>query len=260
MDVVDKFKRMQVYDFTVAVLIVIAVVELASGSLSMLPSLITSIIVAAVFDYAINKFIYKREFVPKSGIITGMILGLVIFSPSLLFVGLGSAVAVVSKHVFVYRKRHYFNPAAFGLVLSALLLKTGDSWWGAGFTLQMPLTLVIIPLALLVSWKIRKLTLTFSFLVVDAVIYAARYGIGSVSSVDSLLGILSLVFFAGIMLVEPMTSAVSRRAMVAEGVLVALLNGFLVIFVQSIVGITDLLLVSLLIANLFVPSLSKFFP
>lgn len=73
----------------------------------------------------------RKRMLPDGAFITGLLIALVLSTAtSWPVVAATSAIAIVSKHLLVYRKKPIFNPAAFGLLLSILIFGSGQSWWG----------------------------------------------------------------------------------------------------------------------------------
>ena len=259
MDFLKWLKGVNIYDFTIAALAVIAAVGIFYGNTDALAPLVAATLAAAVLDYAIGYLVHKKgHHIPKTSIITGMIVGMVM-APSGIPAAVGvAAIAMLAKHLLAFSRRPLFNPAAFALVFSVLIFSYSDSWWAAGFSPAQPLTALVVLLALAAAWKLNRLPLAFSFLVAEAIIADAYSGFGSLASVQGLTSVLGFSFFAGFMLDEPRTSAITRNAQVAEGLLVAALALAIARLLPPLGGATDLLLLSLLVANLAAPLLNKY--
>lgn len=192
-----------------------------AGVLSMSgPWLLASLVTLSAACYAANTF-FARLFhaVPnlESSAITTLILFLILFpaeKPSdLALVAFAGFLAMASKYLLTIRNRHILNPAAFGAFAAGLF------GWGAGWWVATPAMLPIVAIGgLLVMRKTRRFqTLVLPFLIVS-LLYATK----SVSVVDALLS-WPIVFFATIMLTEPMTLPESRRGQINGAVLAALL-------------------------------------
>ncbi len=252
----SSIKRLNLLDFTLALLLAMCLVALLSGNGAALPSLVSATVCAALLDFILNAVLKGKQYLPKSGIAAGLIVGMVLGPSGVVPAAIVSGVAVLSKHVLRYNGRQLFNPAAFGLVAGTLLLGTADSWWAATVTWFQPLTLLLVPLAILASWRVAKLRLTLASIASYAVLTVAYIGVGSVLSTAGAFNLLSLLFFAGVMLVEPFTSTSRKNAMLAQGILVSLVSWALLVFAPSVAGAADVLLVSLLLVNLAVPWLN----
>lgn len=199
-------------------------------------------IVAMLLDVVINIIKIKKLILPSSGLITGLLVAMIL-PPSALYIQTATVIAaILSKHIIKWKGRHIFNPAAFGIIFIGFTGITA-SWWAAT-------TLLVIPLGLFLIWRLRKFTLSLTFL-------ATYYVISAILSYPNIIATAVLdttaIFFAFFMLIEPMTSTTVRRAQLAEGIFV----GVLVFVVRALIPQTDLFLFSLLVANIFVSILNK---
>jgi glycine betaine catabolism B len=186
----------------------------------------------SVFCFASNYFfsyIFKTKPNPESQYITAEILTL-IFGPLNPFTGwlvmfIVSFIAMGSKYLLAYKKRHIFNPAAFGVLATALLLGQGASWW-IGSSYMLPFVLVAV---FLILQKIKWFHLFLSFvntylillsitLLASGVEITSVYGSVQASLLDS-----ALIFFATIMLVEPLTAPKGFNKRIAYGISIAVL-------------------------------------
>lgn len=191
----------------------------------------------------------------ESSLITGLILaaimGPLVWPRDIGVVAVAAIAAMASKYIFVWRRSHIFNPAAFGAVVSALAIGHPASWWAGGQEL-LP---VIVVGGVILMQKIRRWHLIVSFLTtyiglmtLDTVLIQG----GSVGDVIGLIQQLSfsslLFFFAFVMLIEPLTAPQTnfRRVWFGAGVGLALFS--LQRFVPSIPYSLEL---SLLAGNVF---------
>ncbi len=162
----------------------------------------------------------------ESAYITGLILFFVLApvagASDVWWLALAGAIAMASKYVLAIRKKHIFNPAAVSAVILSLLGSTAAIWW-IGTPAMLPGALV---LGLLVVRKIRRFDLFWSF-IVAAVIASSIYdwSIGTAIPGALLQMVMSwpLVFFAAIMLTEPLTTPPARPMRLAYGALVGIL-------------------------------------
>ena len=163
---------------------------------------------------------------PESPVITALIISAIIGPLSLStewswLLG-AAAVAIVSKYVFVLRRSHIFNPAAFGAA-AAGLLGFSASWW-IGNAVTLPLVLLG---GLLIAYKIRRLHLVVSFLIAYTALLVlgmlfVRGGDFSHSGTlfDTVFISSPLLFFSLVMLVEPLTAPQTRTMRIRFGALV----------------------------------------
>jgi ferredoxin-NADP reductase/Na+-translocating ferredoxin:NAD+ oxidoreductase RnfD subunit len=166
---------------------------------------------------------YESQFI--SAEILTLIVGPVHPWNSLLAIFLISLLAMASKYILAYGKRHIFNPAGVGVLASALLSGQGASWWIGG---RWMLTFVAIG-SFIVLQKLRWFHLFISFLVTYVatlvVTLAAQGADNSVILLSLRASILdsALVFFAAIMLVEPLTAPRGTKARMAYGAFVGVI-------------------------------------
>jgi ferredoxin-NADP reductase len=131
--------------------------------------------------------------------------------------------AMASKYIFAIKKKHVFNPVAFAVVVTALTLAQSASWWVG--TLWM--TPFVIVGGLMVTRKIIRFDLVVSFFVVA--IAVTLWGLPFVGIADILSNFwrllvgTPLLFFACIMLTEPLTTPPSRWLRILYGAMVGLL-------------------------------------
>ena len=147
-----------------------------------------------VFDFF---WTYSRDrvwYLPESSIISGLILALVgAPSPDFALLVLMPAVAVFSKQLLWFGLgKHIFNPAAFSLVALSLAGYPAVSWWGVSW--GAPATYAVLAAGLLILWRQRRWETALPFLFIYALLFGVRLLDGTT------------LFFATVMLIEPLTS------------------------------------------------------
>lgn len=163
----------------------------------------------------------------ESVYITALILALIITPVTATnYAGLGflifaSVWAMASKYLFAIGKKHIFNPAAFGVALSALVINQSAIWWVGGNLWLLPIVLVG---GLLIVRKIQRfdLVIAFSIAAIAAVIATTPSGDYATSITQTLLHS-SFLFFAFVMLTEPLTTPPNQWLRIAYGTLVGFL-------------------------------------
>lgn len=228
------------------VLVAISIVESALGILPYSPVdiILTTLILVSV-SYFVNKVLAKilnAYTNPESTLITALILALIVgpLSPlrNLAFLILVAFFAIASKYVLAIKKRHIFNPAGLGAVVSALVLGQGASWWVGSVEI---LPFVVLG-GILILAKIKRFTLAGVFLA-TYLIPSMFFGVAPLTT----LIYSPIIFFTTVMLIEPLTSPVETKKQVIYAVLVGF---FLVLFQQTLkVGYT--LELALLAGNVF---------
>ncbi len=221
---------------------VIALSIMAAGGMALfgvektLPTILVAVLTALMLDILIGKFRKKNFKFPYSAVISGLIVGSIVSFESPLYVPfLAATVAIISKHALKYKIFHIFNPAALGLLVSFIVFSKSDSWWA---TVPM-----LMPFLLIIAWKIKKLHIALSFLIVFVVLTYFTDNI-RLQSFGDLLGL--PFYFAAIMAVEPKTTPVARSQQILFGVSLSVLL-FLLAFVARI---PYALFISLLAMNL----------
>ena len=134
----------------------------------------------------------------------------------------GSVLAMASKYIFAIGHKHITNPAAMGVVLTAIFLGQTASWWIA--------TAWMLPFVLfggyLITRKIRRFDLVLSF-IITATIMIFVTGVYDVSNLFTNLWKIvvstPIIFFSTVMLTEPLTTPPTRNLRILYGVLVGLL-------------------------------------
>lgn len=187
--------------------------------------LVASTVVASV----LLGLVWRTRVHVESSFITALILWFLYWpstdAATLGWLALAGALAAASKFVLAWRGRHVFNPAAAGVVLLLLLGEvTGwsvpmTSWWVA----SKPLFWFVLAGALLVLHRTRRLPMGLVFVVVAGALTV--WGVSAFSPGAAAWEFAAystpIVFFAGIMLSEPLTLAPRRWQQLALAVLAA---------------------------------------
>ena len=227
----DKITMYRLVLYVLLFLVGVAALLGFSGFLSYSPiGIIVSALLFTLSCYCTNKVIAYTFKIPtnvESVYITALILTLIISPvqlardvPTYLLIGV---VAIASKYILAIKKKHIFNPAALGAVISAYIFHTYASWW-IGTAILFPFVVVC---GVLVVRKIQRSTLVWTFLataVVGALGFGWADGISLVRSVQSLFLDSAVVFFATIMLTEPLTTPPTKKLQIVYGVLTGFLS------------------------------------
>ncbi len=133
-----------------------------------------------------------------------------------------SVLAMATKYILAIRKKHVFNPAAIALVITALFLNQSANWW-IGTAAMAPFVLAG---GLLVGRKLIRFDLILSF-AAAAAITVLSFHLSNFSdfteSAWRLFVNAPLLFFAFVMLTEPLTTPPTRALRIAYGLLVGFL-------------------------------------
>jgi Na+-translocating ferredoxin:NAD+ oxidoreductase RnfD subunit len=204
-------------------------------------------VISTITIDSIYAYLKERKFrITDSSVISGLIIGYVISSdqPRWIFLS-ASLFAISSKHLIRFNKKHLFNPAAFGIFLTTILLKAQTQWKGT-FDWY-----ILIPFGLYFIYKIKKMEILLSY----GLTAWALFGIQALMQKAPLVNIFGYLsyFYIFIMLIEPKTTPIKPQGKILFGIGVAAL-----IFILIEVGAQfDTELFSLLILNLVVPFLNK---
>lgn len=160
----------------------------------------------------------------ESSIITALILTLILApganANGFAVTAAAGLIAIASKYIIAWRKSHIFNPAAAGAFAIGQLFNQFPSWW-VGTKFMTPLVVIG---GILILRKMKRFTLAGLFLVVYLLylIFATSAGSNGHFLWLELIST-QVLFFAIVMLTEPLTSPVAARYYLPYGLLVALL-------------------------------------
>jgi len=184
--------------------------------------------------------------VTESSIITGLIVGYVLSGDKgWWIIALASFLAILSKYLIRFRKKHIFNPAAFGIFLTLVIFGASTQWQGTYAWY------LLFPFGFYFSRKINKLEILAGYAVVCLALFGAQ-AITQKVPFGHIFGYLSY-FFIFIMMIEPMTTPVSPLGKFVFGAGVA---GIIFILTEAGAGF-DVELFSLLVGNAAVLLLNK---
>ena len=201
-----------------------------SGQLSYDPwALVFSVAFILAVSWITN-LVFSRTFgVPanvESVYISALILALIITPISsagdLWFLGWAAVLAMASKYLLAPGGKHVFNPAAFAVALMYLTVNQSATWWvGSG-----PMLPFVLPAGLLIVRKLGRFDLVLSFLAtaLGITMFVDLFTATSfLATLQKVLLYSPLLFFAFIILTEPLTTPPTRRWRILYGVIVGLL-------------------------------------
>ncbi len=184
------------------------------------------IMAVCVFVNAIFAWAFNAPSNIESVYITALILVLII-SPAkplenLMFLSWVSIIAMASKYILSVGKKHIFNPVAISVALVSLVAHQSASWWIANLYM-MPLVIIG---GLLIVRKIKRFDLVLSFFIVlllTSSIFDLINGQNIFAGIQKAIVYSPMLFFAFIMLTEPMTMPPTRLLRICYGMLVGFL-------------------------------------
>jgi ferredoxin-NADP reductase len=166
---------------------------------------------------------------PESTYVTALILALIITlalsfgDPIFLaFAFWASALAMASKYILAIGKKHIFNPAAIAVVITALALNLGASWW-IGTAAMLPF---VIFGGFLITRKIHRFNLVLPSIIASFVVILGSSLMRGGNIFITGWGLListPLVFFATVMLTEPLTTPPTSALRVPYGIMAGIL-------------------------------------
>lgn len=258
MNIVDKLlNNITMYRLMLYYLIVLVLFAFGLSFFGLLPfdplalSLSTAFIIA--ISWLTNTIFARLYHAPtnlESVYITSLILILII-TPARNFHDLpllfwASVLAMASKYILAINKKHLFNPVAIALFLTSLSLDQSASWWVG--TLNM-LPLVFLG-GILIVRKLSHFDLVFSFLIFAVVGILGLDVLKGIVALDTLQKIFlysPILFFAFVMLTEPLTTPPTKNLRLIYGAIVGILFSPQIHFV-SFYSTPE---ISLLIGNIF---------
>lgn len=234
MKVIDNFLNgITMYRLVLYELIVITGTAIIFGFFKLIPqtpfSIITSVFYLIIISWVTNKIFSRVLKVPsntESVYITALILALIItpfrFMDDFIILGSAAVWGTASKYLLVIGKKHLFNPAAIAVVMTSLVFSQPASWW-IGTTLMAPL---ILTGGILIVRKIQREDMLYSFFVSSFLtmsFFTLLRGGDFFSSVLRFFAQPPLLFFAFIMLTEPLTAPSMKRSRMIFGAIVGFL-------------------------------------
>lgn len=245
------YRKFDVYWQMIFILIILASFGIFKyGFQNTLPQLLSAVSVAAVSDFVIKKFIFKIKIFPKSAIISGLFIGILLnvgivwYAPAI-----ASMLAMLVKNFIRFDKKNIFNPAAIGVLLILFLFPNSSAWWGGE---------QLIPILILGIWmlyRIKRIQMVAIFLASYALIFSVYYSsIFNISSIQNIFLNPTLLFFSFFMLTEHKTNPLTSKGRMIYAPISAALSFASLIFLPQynfILGLVASNLVSVLL-NKFV--------
>lgn len=210
--------------------------------ISLLFAVIFSVVTELIFIY----FKEKKISITESSIITGLIIGYVLFTrPPWIMPLLACIIAISSKYLIRFNNKHIFNPAAFGIMAVILIFGAPTLWRGTY------LWYILAPFGFYFNLKIRKLEILLGYFVTALFLFGVQAHYQGVN-IFNIFGYLSY-FYIFIMLIEPKTTPVKPVGKILFGMAAAV---FIFYFTEKGVSF-DAELAALLTCNMLTPLLNK---
>ena len=198
--------------------------------------LLVAVFSALAADFLLMHLKKEKVSFDDSSVISALIIGFVLsnLQPWWIF-SLASILAVASKHIIRFNRRHIFNPAGFGIFLAVLFFGGFTQWKGAS------VWYIMAPFGIYFIYKTKKSEIMISYLLAFFILFGRQA-----------LGYLNY-FFASIMLIEPKTTPIKRKGKIIFGLGTAIL-----LFILTKLNFRyEAEICSLLAMNLPVPLLNR---
>ena len=211
-----------------------------------LSSALVAVASAVILDALFLSFRKKAPVITESAVITGLIIGYVLSSDEALWKFIfAAALAIASKHFIRSGKKHIFNPAAFGLFFTVILLNASTQWRATY------IWYILVPFGIYFAQRIRKLEVISGYAVASFLLFGVQAVLNGVP-VLHIFGYFNY-FYVFVMVIEPKTTPLKPAGKYIFGLAVAVL-----IFIMTEIGARfDVELFSLLAMNVTVPLLNR---
>ncbi|MEH7502001.1 RnfABCDGE type electron transport complex subunit D [Neobacillus drentensis] len=234
---------------TIAMVAYLVIASIGSKTIMGMINSFIAVSAALVVDFLICVMTNRKS--SRDGtVITGLIISMILsFTTPRIIVAGTAVIAILSKHLFVFKKKPIFNPAAFGLLVSIFIFHTGQSWWGAFGDLPWWMILLLLIGGFMVTERVNKFPQVFTFLGTFFVLLFLMgiFHIGSAADALRPPFINAALFFGFFMLTDPPTSPAKYKDQVMFGLLSAV-SGTII---YGIFGGLTYLFIGLLIGNLY---------
>lgn len=230
MNLSEAYKKFDIYWQMIVTLVVLAGFGVHKyGFADTLSQLAIAVAVAAVSDSLINFSLHKQRVFPKSAIISGLFVGMLLNVGIVWYVPVIAAlVSVLTKNFVRYKQINIFNPAAIGVLIALILFPNSSSWWGGE---QL---IAVIALGLPILYRIKRMQMVAIFLASYSVISIVYdYSLLNISSVQNLILNPTLLFFSFFMLTEHKTNPFNSRGRMIYAPVAAILSLVSLIFLPQ---------------------------
>jgi len=221
------------------------------------PQLAVSLTTALLVQYACTEMFALPSFDPRSALISGLSLCLLLRTNTLLLAFLTAVVTIASKFILKRGGKHIFNPTNFGIVVMIAL--TGQVWvspaqWGS----KLYFAFLIACAGGIVIYRAARSDVTYAFLLAYAsLLFGRAFWLGDPWAIPvKQLQSGALLLFAFYMISDPKTTPDSRVGRILFAVLVALGAAY----VQFGLYRTNGLLWSLALFSVFTPLIDRLLP
>jgi enediyne biosynthesis protein E5 len=221
------------------------------------PQLVVSLGTALLAQYACTRLFGLSSFDPRSPLISGLSLCLLLRTNTLFLAFLTAVVTIASKFIFQRGGKHIFNPTNFGIV--AMIALTNQVWvspaqWGS----KLYFAFLIACAGGIVIYRATRSDVTYAFLMTYAsILFGRAFWLGDPWAIPmKQLQSGALVLFAFYMISDPKTTPDSRVGRILFAALVAAGAAY----VQFGLYRTNGLLWSLALCSIATPIIDRLLP
>lgn len=209
-------------------LLAVACLKLDSSVIT--SKVIAAALLAAAIDMVLTYWRRSEWILPDGAVLTGMIIAFILRPQEGWFVLLVTVtVAIFSKHALRTHWSNIVNPAAFALVVAALVFSPGQSWWGALPDLGIVGALILLVTGGFIAERLNKLPMILAFFGAYFTLFtvASIFHSSAVAETFVTPDLQAALFFAFFMLDDPPTSPVRHEDQVVFGIIVAAVAYFI---------------------------------
>lgn len=242
-------------DWTIFLLLILGAISGYSyGYGSVIGQVVVAVVVMGGLDAIITFWRTKKWTLPESGILSGMILGMIAApASSLPTIALLSVIGILSKYILRWNKRTIFNPAALSLLIGTFFFNIIMGWWADHYQFLTIITGSILLYKYSGHWK-----LIFAFLITFTVLLAGKSLIMHQSLIDELyLNIGTSFFFMFFMLTDPKTMPMMPKDYPIYGVVAAIGTLLSILFAPKTIFLGGLLLANVVAAFINAHTMAK---
>ncbi len=236
---------------------------LINPSLKLVSHLFLVVGIVIFFDYLFLRIRKIQPFLLSAAVVTGLIITLLsdplipMYQTILI-----CALAVFSKNFIRVGNSHIFNPAGFGLLLGGIIFNFTVSWWGVAYQRLFPISLtslILFLMLILPGWvsavRMKRYRIILPFILLYSILFLILSRQLNFEILTNTLIDPTVLFFALVMLPEPMTTPNKILRQIVFGTFVAFVSLIvsLPLFSTQFLGfnlISDPLILSLLLGNL----------
>lgn len=199
---------------------------------------LSGVLMSMAFDFLLWRTLYGKNIMPRSAAVSGFIVsGIIDYRQGWQWLIIFTLLAILSKHLFKFRKQHIFNPANFALFW-AVIFKLALSW-----NIESNIFLIIVT-GIYLAYSLKKIPHLLGFLILFTALFATL-GLNPLGLVNW--------FFVFVMLIEPKTSGYGNLRGFVFGAITAVFSFLAFRFFPGY----DFFISALFLANLCNPWLAK---